>query len=230
MTISDLIAKVYFLTNTSSASYPAADMLININNAYERVVSLIMTSDGRWEWDDANQTDFPIATTSITTDQQDYAMAVTHLNIIRVEIKDSNGNWSQLTPFSQSDLKGTSLTDFMKTSGMPIYYDKLNASLLLYPKPNYTQTASLKVYFQRPPALYTSGEVTTGTKVPGFNSLYHNLISLHAAHDYAVSKGLSNVNQIAADIQRQEDALVSDYELRDRDQPLKLRVAYRNPR
>lgn len=230
MTITDIINKTYFLTNTNVTSYPAADMLININNAYERVVSLIMTCDGRWEWDDTNQTDFPIATTTITTDQQDYALAVTHLNIIRVEIKDSNGNWSQLTPISQSDLKGTSLTDFLKTSGMPVYYDKINSSVLLYPKPNYTQTASLKIYFQRPPALYTSGEVTTGTKVPGFNSLYHNLLSLWAAHDYGVAKGIPNVNQIALDIQRQEEALVSDYELRDRDQPLKLRVVYRNPR
>lgn len=224
MTITDIINKTYFLTNSSSLSYPSADMLINVNNAYERVVSLIMSCDGRWEWNDDNQTDFPIATTTLTTNQQDYTLAVTHLNITRVEVKGTDGNWTQLVPISQSDLKGESLTQFMVSSGLPAYYDKIGSSVVLYPAPNYTQTASLKIYCQRPPVLYTSAEVTTGTKVPGFNSLYHNLISLWAAHDYAVSKGLPNINQITADIQRQEEMLMSDYELRDRDQKLKLKV------
>ena len=205
-------------------------MLLAINNAYERVVSLILQADGRWEWDDSNNTDFPIATTTLTTDQQDYSLAVTHLNITRVQIKDTAGNWTQLTPLNQSDLKGEALDEFMKSASIPVYYDKIGSSVVLYPKPNYTQTASLKIYFQRGPAVFTSAEVTTGTKVPGFSSLYHELIPLHAAHDYAIAKGLANVNQLAAQIQQREEALQSDYELRSRDEQIQLRIVYNNPR
>jgi len=224
MRIVDIVNKIYFLTNTNATSFPAADMLIGINNAYERVVSLIMQTDGRWEWDDTNQTDLPIGTTTLTTNQQDYSMAVTHLAITRVQIKDTAGNWSQLQPLSQDDLRGLALDEFMKTSGVPVYYDKLGGSVFLYPKPNYTQAASLKIHYKRPPELYTSAEVATGTKVPGFNSLYHDIIPLWVSYDYGIAKGLPNVNQIMVEITRKEEALQSDYQMRDKDEVLTLRV------
>lgn len=230
MTISDIVAKARFYTNTNTTNYPAADMLIAVNNAYERVASLIMQADGRWEWDDANNTDFPIATTALTADQGDYGLAVTHLKILRVEVKDENGLWTQLYNIDQSDYKGQAQGEFLKTAGQPVYYDLVNSSVILYPKPDYSQAASLKIYFQRGPAVFTSAEVTTGTKVPGFNSLYHELIPLHAAHDYAIAKGSGNVNQLAAQIQIREEALQSDYEMRNKDERLVLRVKHTSSR
>ena len=230
MTITQIINKAYFITSTNSVSFPAADMLIAINNAYERVVSLIMQTDGRWEWDDDNQTDLPIAVATLTANQQDYSLAVTHLSLTRAEVKDTAGLWRQLFPISQSDFTGIALAEFMKTSGQPIYYDNIGSSVFIYPAPDYTQASSIKLTFQRPPALYTSAEVTTGTKVPGFNSLYHDLIPLIVAHDYAIAKGSANINQIAAEIQKREDALMSDYETRSKDEVLKIRTVYRNPR
>jgi len=231
MTISTIVNKIYFLTQTTSANFPAADMLIAVNNAYERVVSLIMQTDGRWEWDDDNNTDLPIATTTLTADQQDYTLSVTHLNLTRVEVKDESGLWRPLTPISQSDFRGIALSEFMKTSGQPQYYDKLGPSIFLYPAPDYTQAASLKLSFQRTPALFTSGEVTTGTKIPGFNPLYHTLIPLWVAHDYFLSKGLHNrIPPLQVEIDRHEQQLQSDYETRSRDEQLRLRTAYNNPR
>mgnify|MGYP001577036139 CR=1 FL=1 len=230
MTITNLVNRVYFYTNTSSTSFSAANMLLAINNAYERVVSLIMQTDGRWEWDDNNQTDLPIATATLTSSQSDYSLAVTHLTIVRVEVKDTAGLWTQLTPINQSDFAGTALAEFLKTAGPPSYYDKIGSSIFLYPAPNYTQAASLKITFQRPPALYTAAEVTTGTKEPGFNSLYHNLIALWVAYDFAIAHGLPNANQLRAEIKIMEDNLMSDYELRSRDEPLRLKVVHNNPR
>ena len=224
MHIADLNTKTRFLTKTDTVSLPAATLLILINNAYERVVSLIMKSDGRWEWDDDNQSDLPIATTTLTTDQQDYSLAVTHLAIKRVEMKDTTGIWTDLFPIHEADLRGISITEFFKTSSIPNYYDKLGNSVFIYPAPDFTQTASLKVWFQRPPALYTSAEVTTGTKVPGFNSLYHDLISYYAAHEYALANGLPNANQLMASILQKEEALVSDYSARSKDENMRLRV------
>jgi hypothetical protein len=218
MTITDIHNKIYFLTKTNSTSLPAATALMLINNAYDRVVSLIMQTDGRWEWDDTNQTDFPIATTAIVATQQDYTLAATHLSILRVELKNTDGKWIVLKPIDQSQLPDVNLDQYFGESGIPVYYDKLGASVLLYPTPNFSQAASLKINFQRPASLFTSGEVTTGTKQPGFNSLFHDLIPLWASYDYAIANGLKNANQIMLEIQRKEHALKEDYAFRSQDE------------
>lgn len=217
MTYSQIKSRVYLLTKTNVVSLTDADFVLYANSAYERVVSLIMQSDGRWQWDDSNQTDLPIGTTTITTDQQDYSLAVTDLQITRVELKDTDANWRELIPIDQTDVYDTSLTDLYKTSNVPVYYDKIANSIFLYPKPNYTQAASLKIYFKRPPSLFAS---TDTTKVPGFNSLYHDLISLIIAHDYAIANGLPNANLLEAEVMKKQEALQEDYALRSKDEHL----------
>src|SRR3990167_399317 len=97
MTISTIVSSIYFRTKTDANSFLAADMLIFINAAYDRVVSLINHADAKWQWDDDNQSDLPNATATLTSGQQDYALATTHLSIDRIEIKDSSGNWHLLS-------------------------------------------------------------------------------------------------------------------------------------
>src|ERR1700709_849488 len=99
MTFDDIKVKTYFLTKTNSSSFPIANMVIEANNAYDRVASLIRRADGRWKWDDESQTDLPIATTALVSGQQDYSLAETHLGITRVEVKDQSGRWSALLAF-----------------------------------------------------------------------------------------------------------------------------------
>lgn len=224
MTITDIVNKVYFLTKTNVTAFPAADMLILINNAYERVSSIILQSDGRWQWDDNNQTDTPFANYTITSGTQNYAIATNLLALSRVEVKDSNGAWHLLKPIDQVDVYDQSIVDFMSGGGLPQYYDKIGDEMYLYPTPNYTQASSLRFYFRRAPLLYTSAEVTTGTKVPGFNSLYHDLIPLWVSYDYAMANGLPNANQLQVEIQKKEDAIREDYALRNKDEHLTLRA------
>lgn len=220
MTYSQLISKIYFLSTSNSTSYPIADLTIEANNALERVASLILRADGRWQWDDSNQTDLPIGTTALVQDQQDYAIPSTDIRITRLEVKDSSGNWQLLRPLDQKDLYNTSLTDFLKTSGVPIYYDKIGNSIFLYPKPNYAQAASLKVYFQRGPSLFLTSDTT---KTPGFNSLYHDLIALWPAYNYSMANGLDQADRLMKQILTKEEALQEDYALRGKDENLALR-------
>lgn len=212
---------MYFLTSTNVSSFPTAQLTVEANNAYERIVALINAADGRWQFDDSNNTDLPIATTDIVVNQQDYSLATTHLEITRAEILDSNGNWNKLAPFDQSDVYNQSLTDFMKTAGLPIYYDKLGNSVFLYPKPNYSQTASLKLYFERGPNEFT---VSDTTKQPGFNTLFHDLIPLWVAYNFAIANGKSNGTVIQAEINLRETALQEYYALRSHDDPIRLKA------
>lgn len=197
-----------------------------INEGLNRVASLILTSDGRWQWDDNNNTDFPIGTTNLVTtlgsEQQDYAFAVTFLKITRVEVLDASGNWTLLRPIDQADIYDQSLTDFLKTAGLPKYYDKIANSIFLYPKPlatSVTSTAGLKVWFQRPPSYFT---ISDTTKVPGFNSMYHRLVALIASRDYALMKQLSNAKALGDLVSQQEDSLGESYALRNKDERVGL--------
>jgi hypothetical protein len=192
-------------------------MLIDLNIAYNQIIGWILESDGRWEWDDTNYTDLPIGTTTITTDQQDYAIDTTHLEVLRVEIKDSNGNWSKIEPVDQEDEQGFSLSQLSTDTGVPDRYDLVGNSLFLYPVPNYTQAASIKIYFQRGPDEYTSAELTTGTKVPGFASTFHHLIAYMVALDFV----LVHIPQLASGynliLERDKKALKKFYGKRNRD-------------
>lgn len=224
MTLNDIRSKINFLTSTNSTSFPDSLLVNEVNNALDRVTSLIMASDGRWQWDDENQTDLPIATTSLVSGQQDYTLAVSHLGIVRVEVQDNStptSAWHKLTPIDSADLYALAQTDYLSNNGMPTYYDKIGNSFFLYPAPNYSQNASLKIYFKRGPSYFTTGDTT---KTPGFNSLYHELIPLWVAYSYAIANGKQNATLLMNQIQLKEDALREDYSLRDKDDRPKLRT------
>lgn len=221
MTINDIVQKIYFLTNTNSTSFSAPQILILINNAYNRVTSLIIKADTKWQWDDSNNTDLPIATTQVNANQKDYSLATSHLKILRARIKDTSGNWKVLKPIDQADQDYTYKED-STTTGVPLYYDKFGISIFLSPTPNYTQAASLELTFQRGPAEFTSGDVSTGTKSPGFNSLYHDLIPLWVAFDYWLVNDPAMTTPLMTQIQLKEQALSQDYALRGKDEVIRF--------
>lgn len=215
-TITNIVNRIYRLTRTNSTSYPAADMLEDINFAYNRVASLIMGTDNRWQWDDTNQTDLPIATTNLVSGQQDYSITNVHLKITRVEISTTATGtpFQVLQYYDQTDESG-SLTYNATLTGVPYRYDIIGSSLFLDPKPNYSCTAGLKIYYQRGPAEFTSAEVSTGTKQPGFSSLYHDLIPLWVAFDWWLINDVSQTAKIKAQIDMKEAELKKDYALRN---------------
>jgi len=225
MTFSEIQSKIYFLTKTNSTSLPLATQTILVKNAMERVSSLIQTSDKRWQWDDSNYTsDFPIATTNLVSGQADYSVAVSHLKMLRVEMATSAAldTWTKLEPYDQQDESG-SLTQYALVSGIPYRYDKLGVSIILDPKPNFSATAGLKVYYQRAQLDfdYTLGTFTNATgstsSKPGFSSLYHDIVPLWASYDYALANSMANANQLMMEIQRKEKTLTDDYSSRDKD-------------
>lgn len=218
-TIADINAEARALVDADTTSYTAADLLRRVNDAYEQVIGIIIGCDGKWQFDDSNYTDFPIGTTTLVASQNDYSFDVSMLDVERVEVKDAQGIWQQLQPIDTSDIGGA-IDEFEKTDGMPRFYDKQGASLLLYPAPatgSVTLASGLKVYFQRTASIFTSAEVTTGTKVPGFASPHHYLLSYKAALPYALSYKKDRVPFLMAEIARREALLVEHYSQREKD-------------
>lgn len=181
-----------FGSSTATSPYAIADKIRNINRHLDETVSLIFQSDSRWKWDDDNQSDQPIGTINLINDQAEYEIAgETYLKIQRVEVKDVNGNFKLLIPIDEKDITNQALTEFRKTAGLPRFYDKMGEYIWLYPKPSsasVTTTAGLKIYYQRLPSYFTASDTT---KSPGFVALYHRILSIGAALDYAIANDMA---------------------------------------
>jgi hypothetical protein len=230
MTFSEIIKDIDRRVNTDTSSYSLVDKADVVNKYLSEVVSVILNCNGKWEFDDSNYTDLPIGATTMIDSQQDYNIAgSTFLDITRVAVKDVNGKYQLLEPITQSDIKNQSMTEFEGTAGMPKYYDKLGDSIFLYPKPSSSLTtlsAGLKVYFQRVPSYFVSGDTT---KTPGFNPLFHQILSVGASLDYAENNEMINkVNIFTNKLEKLKAGLVEAYSSRSRDEKIRMRVGREN--
>lgn len=227
MTFTEITTEARRFSKSSSSSYPIAEVTASANKALNRVTALIREAQARWQWDDASNSDFPFATTALVDGQQDYSLDPTHYRIERVEVMDQDNNWTKLFPIDQADIYNQAITDFESQGGVPLYYDKVGNSILLYPQPNYSQAASLKVFYERGPDYFTTSDTT---KEPGFNPLFHSLISLWSAYDYAFINQLPISNLLRSEIAIMEGDMKDYYTLRDEDDRIQLRPRHRSYR
>lgn len=229
MNYDTLKADVDFLVDTDTNTYSATDKLRNFNIALDEVSGIIVGCDGEWQWDDTNYTDLPIGTANLVANQEDYSFADDHLVINAIEIKDTTGEWRRLKPIDlypeYNQQSKPSITDFMSTPGLPEYYDKVGDSIFLYPAPNYSQSASLKAFFQRKADPFVIGDTT---KKPGFASHLHRILSISVAYDWAVAKQHSKLNWLLNEKNRYVAMLKAFYTVRTKDQAKRLRPNIEN--
>jgi hypothetical protein len=180
-----------FLVGTNATSYPLKDKARNVNSWYSRIINWILSSNGEWDFDDKNLTDFPIATTNLVASQQDYQLPLSDdiLIVLRVEITFDGSNWYRVNPIDLREIgEPTTPTkiaqNFSKTEP---YYDLFANSILIYPIPDINVSAGLKIWYKRNNASAFTASDTT--KEPGFDSQFHRALSYGGAYDWAVKKG-----------------------------------------
>jgi hypothetical protein len=221
-TIADINLEARDLCDADTTSYPAATLLRRINQAYEQVVGWLIMADGTAQFDDTNYSDFPIGTYDLVDSQSVYSFNDKFLQVINVQVKDSNGDFSILKPIDQSEYSDDMpLSEAFETAGIPEYYDKLSDdSIKLYPSPSssdVTLTAGLKIYFKRTADIYTSAEVTTGTKEPGFISTHHYILSYMAAVPYCMKYKKDRVTLYEKKIGEMKKELIELYSQKEKD-------------
>ena len=194
------------------------------NRALDRVTQLIFSADGRWQWDDKNNANYPIASTDLISGQVDYPFDVTHLQIHQIEVRNrENTDWGKLQSIDPNG--HTKPLSSVFSTGTPIFYDKLADAPFLYPTPDYNMRlaeegiAGIKVTFQRGASYFVT---TDTTKAPGFASNFHRLISLWASYDYAFSKQLPIAKVLRDEIALMEEALKDFYSTRSKDEHIRL--------
>ncbi len=228
MNYTTLIGDIGFLTGASTADYSSADRTTYLNHWYHKVITMILDAQDEWNWDDSNQTDYPIGTTDLVAGQQDYTFpaSLKILKIQRVEYSPDGTNWYKVQPFDINERQlatdSASLTrDFQATSP---YYDIQANSIFLYPVPTQNVTGGLKVWFQREPVEFTTSDTT---KEPGIDEAWHRMLSVGASLEYAIAKNLPHlINTLSPMLQDYEARLRSYYSFKDADRKLSFGSAY----
>lgn len=194
MIIGDAIIMARFEADGDSSNMPCAattdPLFISLNEARRKVYSWIRQADGRWQFGTTLETDFPVATTTLVSGQEDYQLDPEIDEIESIEVMDKNGAYYLLTPIDRDDIKkqGIAFSEYQKTAGRPLEYDKQGSSLVLKPAPDngvsVTLAAGLKVNYKRPPATLALGVVTTGTAALGFSTTVDPVIPLLMAEPF----------------------------------------------
>lgn len=218
------------IVDATSTTLPAAadtDIgIIRINQAYEEVVGDLIARDYNWKFDDSNYTDLPIGTTTLVNGQQDYTFDATLLSIERVEVLNASGDYQKLDYLNEEDID-VALSEYKETDGIPKQYAIRGNSIFLYPAPatgSVTMAKGLKIYYQRKASIYTTAQVTTGSKEPGFPNPYHILLAYKAALPYAESYKRERIPLIMTEIQRLETKLFALTANRHQDKKHRLKA------
>lgn len=220
LTFSNIVSTINSNVQATDTSYPLAQKVIDINSALDKVFSLIFRSDGRWQFDDNNQTDYPIITTNLVSGQRDYSFVTDEsgnliLDIYKVMIKNgATGDYVELTPVDQQGETPITMVDGNDSTGVPTCYDKTGNGIFLDLIPNYNSTDGLKVFINREGSYFT---VSDTTKKPGFAGLFHEYLALRPSYQFAYRKGLQNVTAIQNEMLRMEQEITKYYGNREKD-------------
>lgn len=214
----DIVSDADFWAGTDEYTFPLVDKVRSANFALDRVTAQIMRFDRRWKWDDSNRADLPVAVRSIVAGQDNYTLEIDHLKILRVRIKNKNGEWRTLQPKDRRTVSDELLSE----SGQPFAYDKLGRSIFPLPVPDYSAEDGLEIEFQRGADYFV---LEDGDREPGFASQFHRLVSLYMAEDFLLMGDMAQrLTRVQQKIQIMEAELQQFYEQRDIDDEPRFNV------
>jgi len=217
-----IVGDIDFLLFGNSVSlntdYSLVDRTRNVNIALDEAVAELYKADPNHLWDDTTNSDFPIATTLLVSGTDHYVMLDSSLVVHRVRIKDRNGAWITLTPRSRREFDDIQLN----ATGTPTAYYKLAEAIFPLPVPDYGAAAGVELTFQRGGNHFTTSTTATA---PGFNSQFHQILSISAALRYAAANGMSEkVAQLTSMKEDITQKMIEHYQLRSPDEKPRFRL------
>lgn len=221
--IADIDFLLYGSSETFNDSYSLADRTRNVNITLDETVAEMFKADPNWDYDDNTNPDLPIATTDLVANQEDYSFPDSTLVINRVRIMDSQGKFLTLEPVTRAELSDTDLS----STGTPSKFYKKGGSFFPIPLPNYGFTGGVEIEFQRGANHFS----TTDTNVsPGFNSLFHQILSVGSALRYAVANGMREKVTFLGGIKKEIiESIKEHYQTRNKDEKPRITLK-RHPR
>lgn len=221
-----IVQDIDFHVGSDSNSYSLKDKARNVNAWLDRAVSLILQADGKWEWQDLNESSLPVGTQNLTSGTQEYSINTTYLKIRAVAVKDPSGIFHYLDRIDEKSPNpgSVALTDSSNTSGTPTAYALVGKYIVLNRKPNYTQSNGIQIYAQTDETYFAS---TDTTATPGFAKQFHRILSFGAALDYATKHDFSatKIALLQNRIKELEAGLLEFYSSRDQDRKIGMSLS-----
>lgn len=249
-TLGDVATKARALTGTDINSYTDANLLIDINIWYQKIVSMILDSMDSNDFDDYRSTSYPIATRLLAA-RRDYSFsqaswtilgreggsstssqALLPLKIKRVDISYNGSTYYKAEMFDDGTFpygfgNDTDIdSNFVREA--PRYDIKFN-SIFVYPLPtaaDVTAGATIRLEFERTVAAFTASDyssvITDSTVIPGFDALFHMTLAWGAAFELATARNLPTLGIIAQQLQDWENRLRTAYGRKNLDARLTL--------
>lgn len=219
-----IVQQVRQLMRIDSGQWATSKIVNSVNNYLDTVAGYAIGADRKFQWDDSNHTKLPIGTTNLVANQSDYSFLTDEqgnriLTLTRIDILDSDGNWTQLQPIDQFQIEG-GLDQLYTVAAQPLYYDKLADNIIrLYPKPATSVTSGLKFYFQRNPSYFTAADTT---KEPGVANVLHRGFIIAAAFDGALTLGLKNLPALASEMEKEREKMMDYFLNRNNDEKVTI--------
>ncbi len=219
-----IVEQTRALMRVDSTQWPTSRIVASVNNWLDKVTGYAIGADRTFQWDDTNQTALPIGTTNLVSNQSDYSFLTDQqgnaiITLTRIDILDSTGVYRQLIRVDQSDWEKeypqVGLDQLQSVAGLPRFYDLIADNIVrLYPKPSTSVTSGLKFYFQRTASYFTASDTT---KSPGVSPLLHRGAVIDAAYDGAMTLGLTNLQALGAEQQKEDAKMMRYFSIRDQD-------------
>ena len=219
-----IVQQTRFMMGVDSTQYPTSRIVNSCNNYLDFITGYAIGADKRFQWDDTNHTKLPIGTTDLTSGQSDYSFLTDEqgniiITLTRIDmlLNKTTDTWTTLYPIDQNDalFAGTGLQQAFPTNSTPEFYDKIADNIIrLYAIPNYSKTAGLKFYFQRTGSYFAA---TDTTKSPGVSPLLHRGFVIASAYDGALTLGLSNLQALGVEMQREQQKVIQYFVDRNQD-------------
>lgn len=181
----------YTGTQTATTStYTLAQKTLDINNAYAHFFRIANEAAGNWQADDTAQSGVPVTTFNLVSGTGTYAFTVDSssnqiLDIYKIRIKDTNGNW--IETIYQIDKNTDDISQYQNITGVPVCYDLTGNNITFYPTPSYNSTNGAELSHSRTPIYFTTSDTT---KKPGIPDYFHEYLAIRPAYFFCFTKGL----------------------------------------
>lgn len=163
----------------TSTDYSDEALLRNANHWYRMAVGWVLEFMGGWEY---NQ---EFSTTNLVNGQTEYVLPSTLLRLTRVEIKYPGSSEyvtaGLLDDKNISDPLGTE--EIIGASESTPFYRVGDNSIFIYPQPDDAVTAGLRIEYAD-----DITDLSEAGDLPNLPAVLHRILSMGAAHDYALAK------------------------------------------
>lgn len=200
-----------------------------INQASDRIISLILNSNRGEQYDDSNHTDYPEIYIDLVSGQRDYSFTTDENSNLILEIQDAyilDGSVYRKLDRVDEDMYPNFYAGQNSTGTATKFGIKATGFFLdLIPSANVTD--GLKIQINREASYFTTSDTT---KKPGFSGMFHHYLADYACFDYGRTNSLTNTQIDYAYIQSIEKEITDWYNRSSKNEKQGMRVANHNNR